>query len=955
MSVPKLNWVRQNQISFDVGNMGNPAIVSGSDDYIYFAAFVKGTNTSLSTPPPSIQYWYNQYASATSSYNLVVGKYYPNGPFKLVWYQYFYEITTTSDSSEISMVIGKDDELYVAFTTTGSTPQNLNMALVPAFGSCTCTPLGYKDVVVARINTNNTPSVAWLVQSAYINSCNDESAPQLAIDTQNGLLYLAYQCNKNILCNPAIGLSNVLVSCFDLNSKQLWIETGVNINSVGNNDNPTIVADLSGGVYVAYEVTRTVLGGASVTRRQIEMIKFQNNVVSYGVVNGYTRSWVLSSKSNIFSTGISTTPVLTFRNSTIFLGFITTGQVTGGTSTATHDMVIGSLTTDGALIWLRQGTQFNQTSYRYTDCFTPFITTDSNGFVYMSILTVSPGTDIYGSPSINGNVLLFKLDVATGTPFYNTIYKTKTYNVYPFARQASPNAAFPVPAPPGSFSRLAVTFSGHDMYAVVTTTQAAPGQTKTSPTYDLCFLAYDRILVLISTTPFSFMLKNKSICACAGACGCTAGITTPSIVYGVLMDTLTVASTNLSSTWYINVDSITTVQYYSTNSSVPAGGTPVGVFQTLPPGPTTNTLSPPYMPIVGTYYYCIVTPQYGLSVYSQIALLMPGIYNVVMIPVNDTSTSLSSTWQSTSPYIVIVQYYSRPSSGQSGGTPYGLVQYVGNGTISGSNSLTIPINAGVYYYVGVTPIQNYSGVYNVTMAPITDTSTSLSCTWQITFPSIVLIEYFTLTSPEQSSGTSFGLPQYVGGDLSGSNTITVPITAGLYYYVGITPVENYSGVYNLIMTPITDTSTSLSCTWQITFPSIVLIQYFTLTSPEQSSGTPFGVPQYVRVDLSGSNTTIIPITTGLYYYVGITPIENYSGVYNITMTPITDTSTSLSCTWQTTIPYKVRVQYYSTSLPSIVGTPYGSVQYAGQGVTSNTLTIPITAGLYYYVGITPYV
>jgi len=626
MSLPKLNWTRQNQISFDVGNMGNPAIVAGKDDSIYFAAFVKGTNSSLTTPPPSIQYWYNQYASASSSYNLVVGKYYPNGPFQLLWYQYFYELTTTSDSSEISMVIGKDNELYVAFTTTGSTPQNLNMALVPAFGSCTCTPLGYKDVVVARINTNNTPTVAWLVQSAYINSCNDESAPQLAIDTQNGFLYLAYQCNKNILCNPAIGLSNVLVSCFDLNSKQLWIETGANINSVGNNDNPTIAADLSGGVYIAYEVTATVPGGAPVTGRQIEMVKFQNNVVSYGVISGYSRSWVLSSISNIFSTGTSTTPVLTSRNNIIYLGFITTGYVSGSSSTgATHDMVIGSMTQQGTLKWLRQGTQFNQPTYVYTDCSTPYITTDTNGFVYMSILTITNGTDVYGDPSINGNVLLFKMDVATGTPFYNTTYKTNTYNVYPFARQAAPNAAFPVPVPPGSFSRLAFTFNGVDMYAVITTTQVAPGQTKTSSTYDLCFLAYDRILVLISTTPFSFMLKNKSICACAGACGCTAGITTPSIVYGVLMDSLTVASTNLSSTWYINVDSIVTVQYYSTTSSVPTGGTPVGLYQTVPSGTTTNAQSPPYTPIVGTYYYCIVTPQYGIPVSSPTALLMPGV------------------------------------------------------------------------------------------------------------------------------------------------------------------------------------------------------------------------------------------------------------------------------------------------------------------------------------------
>ena len=263
--MPKVNWIRQSEISFDVGNMGTPAIAAGNDQSIYFAAFVKGNNASLTTPPPTIQYGYNLFTTASQSYNLVVGKYFPNGPFKLVWYQHFFNLTTTSDSTELSMAIGKDNELYVAFTTTGSTPLNLNMSLVPAFGDCKCTPIGYKDVVLARINTSGSPSVAWLIQSAYINSCNDESAPQIAVDTQNGLLYLAYQCSKNILCNPAVGTTNVLISCFDVNGTQLWIETNSNQNSVGNNDNPTIAADLSGGVYIAYEVTATVSGGQPVT------------------------------------------------------------------------------------------------------------------------------------------------------------------------------------------------------------------------------------------------------------------------------------------------------------------------------------------------------------------------------------------------------------------------------------------------------------------------------------------------------------------------------------------------------------------------------------------------------------------------------------------------------------------------------------------------------------------
>jgi hypothetical protein len=788
MSLPKLNWTRQNQISFDVGSMGNPAIVSGNDNSLYFAAFVKGNNTSLSSPPPTIQYAYNQYASASDNYNLVIGRYYPNGPFTLSWYQYFYDIITSADSSEISMAIGKDNELYIAFTTIGSTPLNLNMALVPPFGSCKCTDsFGYKDVVVARINTTGTPTVAWRVQNAYINSCNDESAPQIAVDTTNGLLYIAYRCNKNILCFTAVGVTNVLVACFDLNGQQLWIETGANINSVGNNDNPTIAADLSGGVYIAYEVTATVSGGTTVTGRQIEMVKFQNNVVSYGVLSGHSRSWVLSPISNIFSTGSSTTPWLTFKNNRLYLGFTTTGTVAGGTSTAAKDMVIGSLTTNGILIWLRQGTQFNQIAYTYTDCSTPYVTTDNYGFVYISILTVSPGTDVFGSPSNNENILLFKLDIATGTPFYNTIYKTKTYNVYPLAREDAPAAAFPVPAPVGSFSRLAFAFNGQDMYALLATTQVAPGQSKTSSpgSNDLCFLAYDTILSLPFTSPFLFMLNNKSICACAGPCGCKSGSAQIYIVYGIIIDPLTISSTNLSSSWNINEDSETTVQYYATTSSTPIGGTPVGSLQTVDSGILSNTLSPPYTPTVAIYYYCVVTAKFGIPVTSQTATLMPGIYNVIMLPVTDTSTSLSSTWQSIPALIVLVQYYSLPSPGVSGGTPYGIAQYAG-GTLTGSNTTTITITAGSYYYVGVTPVVNYSGVYNVTMGAITDASTSLSASWDATTDVVsVTVQYYETSNPLGTGGTTFGIPHSPSG--TNTDTMNFTLNASQYYYVGITP------------------------------------------------------------------------------------------------------------------------------------------------------------------------
>jgi len=776
MALPQASWLRQSQISFTAGSLQSPAIVTGNDGMIYFAAFVKGANGALTAPVPSTQIAYDTFVSADTTYNLVVGKYNPRGPASLTWYQYFYNLITSSDSSQINMVIGAENELYVAYTTTGSTPLNLNQALVPPFGDCVCAPVGDKDIVVARINTTGTPAVAWVVQSAYINSCNDESAPQLAIDSTNALLYVAYQCSANILCYPTIGMTNVLVSCFDLSGQQLWIDTGAQINSVGNNDAPTIAADASGGVYIAYETTATVSGGGTITNRQIEMIKFQTTLLSPGVLGGYTRQWVLSAITNIRATGNSYTPVLALRNNNLYFAYLTTGVVSGGTHTSsTNDIVIGSIRTTGTLNWIYQGTQLNKPIYQYTDCTSPYITTDNYGYVYVSLITTSGG---------NGNALLFKLDTATGAPYYNE----GGYNVYGLARNGAPNTLFPLPAAPGSFTRVATVFYNKDMYLIMSTTQRAAGQSKTSPpgAYDLCFIAYDTVKVFNLPSVFSYLLKNKSICACNSPCGCANGSGIPSVAYNVLITVLTLASGSLSSTWDMYPLGSSVARYYTTLSTTPTGGTLFGALQNIASG-TTNTLNPIYIPPANQYYYVGITPTGSLEEISANATFMPGVYNVIMGgPITEFASELSCTWEATSPYIVIVQYYVSPTPSLTGGTPIGIPIYDG-GAISASNTFTFAPLAGFYYYVGVTPVDSYSGVYNVNMSPVLLASTDLSCTWEATIDiTSVEIQYYESAVPVNGSGTPFG----VAHTPSGINTDTYVITpnASKYYYVGVTPL-----------------------------------------------------------------------------------------------------------------------------------------------------------------------
>jgi hypothetical protein len=239
---------------------------------------------------------------------------------------------------------------------------------------------GPNDIVLARINYSNTSqSVAWVVQNARLNSVYNETVPQLAIDTTTGLLYIAYQTNGDILCYTPIGTPTVVLSCFTLNSAQLWLECQQNINSTGANTNPVVTADNAGGVYVAYETTATVSGGAVITGQQVEMVKFQTYLTPSNTLASYSRQWVLSQNGTILTTppGTSSSPSVTFDGTNVYIAFLTTGAVDGNYPTGSaHDLVVAQITPSGYTPWIQQGNQFNRTPYVYADAGYPYITAD---------------------------------------------------------------------------------------------------------------------------------------------------------------------------------------------------------------------------------------------------------------------------------------------------------------------------------------------------------------------------------------------------------------------------------------------------------------------------------------------------------------------------------------------------------------------------------------------------
>ena len=485
MNYPSATWFVQQAISADLDNAGTPAITVGSDESVYFAIPTKSTTDPL---------WYT----------ITVGKLASTGALR--WKRTFPELVTSTDNIQPTLVLGAGGELFVAFMTTGSVLDRLNMAYVPNFCS-DCSAVSYKDIVLARIDqpTPTSASLIWYLQDATMNSCADETAPQLAIDSTNRLLYMTWQSTKNIQCYPSIGSNNILLACFGYDGVQKWLEAMGNINATAQtNENPVVAASQEGQVTVAWETRGAVTGGASPTGKQVEVVSYQTDV---GNPISYSKLWVGSSISNIFANGNSYSPTLaSTKDGVLYLAFLTEGTVAGGTRTASaQDLVTASLNTNGSLRWMRQGPIYNNGSTAYTSASNPYITVDTWGNPYASL------------QADGSKILLFRFDYRNGNIQWSYTEPPNTYNAYGYALTGGPFSIFPTSA--GSYSKTALAIYNASMYVATTVANplTAPGQARSSPNNDLVITSMKQALYT-SLTPYQYITNNKIICGCSCVC-----------------------------------------------------------------------------------------------------------------------------------------------------------------------------------------------------------------------------------------------------------------------------------------------------------------------------------------------------------------------------------------------------------------------------------------------------
>lgn len=425
----------------------------------------------------------------------------------LLWTFQDVRMQTGSADSQPSLALG-DNALFVAYTTLGAIPGATNgKDTFSLCGNCSGPQSGREDIVVARIDNLTAPTLTWIQQDGYLNSCNRETSPRLHYDASQSRVLLAYECSGATLCKNAIGSANIVVAALDLSGGLTWAYQQEHLNGPGNNRTPSITTDISGNIYVAYTIDQQVQGGAPLRgTTDVEVVKLRAVVEGCNVV--VERSWILSAVSAVNATGaINNNPSISCNPNTgaLCLTFTTTGQVPGGTqTTATRDIVFVGIRSDGTLQWIQQNLYFNEDTYRYQSVDSSLTVRSCNSVIY----TISHATDVSGFDML----LQWRTDPVAGGPdwYYQQDAARRFRSYVPVARFPT---AFQAEVAEAALSVPAMGICASSMIVVVgnytTNTLWIFGISEQEPFSDI--------------EAFQYALQSSKICAKSRGCPTCTG------------------------------------------------------------------------------------------------------------------------------------------------------------------------------------------------------------------------------------------------------------------------------------------------------------------------------------------------------------------------------------------------------------------------------------------------
>lgn len=313
------------------------------------------------------------------------------------------DTTDSSNNIDAKIIINKDNEIIIAYVTSGDFSENSENSHRTTTGS--------SDIVIVKIDTDG--NIIWKKQNNTFNTEYTNTSPSLKFDSTSNI-YLAF--NTTGSAETLIGENDVCVIKFDNECSVLWKKQNSSFNSDIDDLYPKISIDFDDYPIIIYTTSKYASRETNTGGLDIVVLKLNKDTGDL--------SWIIESDSlnSVGDEGNSSICCDAIGNA--YITYTTNNSLSGKSKTSDSDqtdVVVAKIdSVNGTILWTIQDNTFNAGTTN-TD---PQIFVDYRNYPY--IVRSIQGNIMYSSFSSLGisNICVSKFNKDNGNVIFN-IYDNK--------------------------------------------------------------------------------------------------------------------------------------------------------------------------------------------------------------------------------------------------------------------------------------------------------------------------------------------------------------------------------------------------------------------------------------------------------------------------------------------------------------------------------------------------
>ncbi len=366
----QLLWIKQQRIMNSTAVDQYPSLAVDSAGSVYVAYHTSGT-VSGGTFLGGFQ-------------DIVVFKMDTNGSIE--WIKEQSLMNTSGQDIDHSIAVDKAGRVYVSYQTSGTVSGG--------------TSAGSSDIVVFMMDVFG--NVISVYQESVMSSAGSEVLPSIAVDSA-GNCYVCYQTDGTVSGGTNAGNTDVVVfkmvptvTQAQANYTVSWIKQYSQLNTSGNEQQPHIVSDALGNLYLTYQTSGTVSGGTLNGSNDIVVVKMD----ATGNILWIKQQLAMSTPASDIAPEIAIDSA-----GNCYVTYVTAGTVSGGTRLNSDDVAVFKMDTNGNLLWVKQMSTMNTPLGDGS----PSIAADPSGNCYVSYDTTGAISGA-SNKGTNQDIVVFKMD-----------------------------------------------------------------------------------------------------------------------------------------------------------------------------------------------------------------------------------------------------------------------------------------------------------------------------------------------------------------------------------------------------------------------------------------------------------------------------------------------------------------------------------------------------------------